>query len=58
VHDRELAASIAERVQFLGPVMVHAGEDEMSALALAALRALADPGIIRTYPPRATAESA
>jgi len=58
VHDRELAGSIAERVQFLGPVMVHAGEDEMSALALAALRALADPESILTYPPRKATESA
>lgn len=49
VHDRELADSIARRVDFLGPVMVHPGEDEMSALALAALRALADPASIQSY---------
>jgi butyrate kinase len=55
-HDQELTGGIAERVQFLGPVMVHAGEDEMSALALAALHALADPASILTYP-RATAET-
>lgn len=58
VHDRDLAGGIAERVQFLGPVLVHAGEDEMSALALSALRALADPGVILAYPPGAAAESA
>lgn len=58
VHDRELTDAITERVQFLGPVLVHPGEDEMSALALAALGALADPGVILAYPPGATAESA
>jgi butyrate kinase len=57
VHDRELADSIADRVKFLGPVLVHAGEDEMSALALAALRALTDPGVILTYPPRSDTDA-
>jgi butyrate kinase len=51
MHDRELADLITERVSFLGPVVVHAGEDEMSALAQTALRALADPGSIFSYPP-------
>jgi butyrate kinase len=51
MHDRELADLITERVSFLGPVVVHAGEDEMSALAQAALRALVDPGSILSYPP-------
>ena len=58
VHDRELTDSIAERVKFLGPVMVHAGEDEMSALALAALSALADCKSILSYPPRPSVEIA
>ena len=58
VHDRELTDSIAERVKFLGPVMVHAGEDEMSALALAALGALADCESILSYPPRPSVETA
>ncbi len=52
MHDRELAALIAARVEFLGPVMVHAGEDEMSALALAALRALTGASVILAYPPQ------
>ena len=55
---RDLAGGIAARVQFLGPVLVHAGEDDMSALALSALRALADPGVTLAYPPGAAAESA
>ena len=53
MHDRELADLITERVSFLGPVVVHAGEDEMSALAMAALRALADRDSIFSYPPPA-----
>jgi len=52
MHDRELARLIRARVAFLGPVMIHAGEDEMTALAQAAQRALADPESIRPYPPR------
>jgi butyrate kinase len=50
MHDQELAALITARVGFLGPVMVHAGEDEMSALALAALRALTGATGILAYP--------
>jgi butyrate kinase len=57
VHDRELAQSIARRVEFLGPVMLHPGEDEMSALALAALRALANPESVRIYPPGSAAQA-
>ncbi len=52
MHDRELARLVSSRVTFLGPVVIHAGEDEMSALAQAAKRALADPGSILAYPPR------
>lgn len=52
MHDRELARLVSSRVKFLGPVVIHAGEDEMSALAQAALLGLADPHSILSYPPR------
>jgi len=52
MHDRELAGLIRTRVAFLGPVVIHAGEDEMSALAQAARLALGNPGSTRSYPPR------
>ena len=52
MHDRELARLISARVAFLGPVIIHAGEDETSALAQAALLGLADPHSILSYPPR------
>lgn len=58
MHDRELTRLIAERVDFLGPVLIHAGEDEMSALAQAAARALADPDGVLAYPPRQDSVSA
>jgi butyrate kinase len=35
-----LVAWIADRVKFLGPVVVYPGENEMNALALGALRVL------------------
>jgi butyrate kinase len=57
VHDRELAQSITRRVEFLGPVMLHPGEDEMTALAQAALRALTSPEIVQTYPPCSAAQA-
>ncbi|MDY0307845.1 MAG: butyrate kinase [Desulfovibrionaceae bacterium] len=56
VHDQELAQSIARRVDFLGPVVRHPGEDEMTALALAALRALTSPETVQTYPPCSAAQ--
>lgn len=49
-HDGILVEAISRRVSFLAGVIVHAGEDEMGALARAALRALAAPGTIRSYP--------
>lgn len=49
-HDGVLVGLISRRVSFLAPVLVHAGEDEMAALAEAALRALDAPGLVRTYP--------
>lgn len=49
-HDKVLVDLISRRVSFLARVVVHAGEDEMGALARAALRALADPGTILIYP--------
>ena len=49
-HDDALVGLITRRVDFLGKVMVHAGEDEMGALARAALRALDNPGSILRYP--------
>jgi butyrate kinase len=49
-HDEVLVELVSRRVGFLAQVLVHAGEDEMAALAGAALRALVDPGLIRTYP--------
>lgn len=50
MHDRTLADLITSRVQFLASVLVYPGEDEMEALALAALRALDSQTVIRTYP--------
>ena len=49
-HDKVLVGLIETRVRFLGRVVVHAGEDEMGALARAALRALDNPGNILRYP--------
>jgi len=40
---------IKERVQFLGPVFVYPGEDEMSALAEGGLRVLRNEEEIKTY---------
>jgi butyrate kinase len=37
---RRLTSLISERVQFISPVLVYAGDDEMNALALGALRVL------------------
>jgi butyrate kinase len=51
MHDQELAALISGQVEFLAPVMVHPGEDEMSALAEAAERALTGMCETLTYPP-------
>jgi butyrate kinase len=39
-YDNNLVNYIKERVDFIGPVMVYPGEDEMEALALGALRVL------------------
>jgi butyrate kinase len=50
-HDKALTALICDRVKFLGRVMIFPGEDEMTALALAALRALTDGEAVLTYPP-------
>lgn len=52
MHDLELAGLITDRVKFLAPVTVHPGEDEMSALAEAAGRALTGMSETLTYPPR------
>ncbi len=49
-HDRTLVDLISRRVAFLARVIVHAGEDEMAALACAAQRALDDPASLRRYP--------
>ena len=49
-HDGVLVGLISRRVEFLAQILVHAGEDEMAALAGAAQLALGDPGLIRTYP--------
>lgn len=50
MHDKTLADLITAQVGFLGNVLVYPGEDEMEALALAALRALEGQVDIRTYP--------
>lgn len=49
-HDTTLVELISRRVAFLGKVLIHAGEDEMGALARSALRALANPDEIMDYP--------
>ena len=49
-HDEVLTGLVTRRVDFLAKVVVHAGEDEMGALARAAMRALRDPGSILAYP--------
>jgi butyrate kinase len=48
-HDATLVKLISERVAFLGKIVVHAGEDEMGALARCALRALDNPNEILDY---------
>mgnify|MGYP001194449649 CR=1 FL=1 len=49
-YDRTLVELISRRVEFLARIVVHAGEDEMGALARAALRALDNPAAILRYP--------
>ena len=49
-HDATLVELISARVAYLGSIVVHAGEDEMAALARSALRALANPDEILVYP--------
>lgn len=50
-HDPVLVELIARRVAFVARVTVHAGEDEMGALARAAQHALDNPAEIRRYGP-------
>ncbi len=50
-HSRLLVDQIAERVQFIAPVKVYPGEDEMKALALGVLRVLDGTVRARSYPP-------
>lgn len=57
-HDKSLTTLICDRVKFLGHVMIYPGEDEMSALALAAIRALTDGSAVHTYPPCGQPENA
>jgi butyrate kinase len=57
-HDKALISLICDRVKFLGRVMIYPGEDEMTALALAAIRALTDGGAVLTYPPCGQPETA
>ena len=49
VHDDFLVELIRERVTYLGRVIVYAGEDEMSALAEVAFRALRGEESVRMY---------
>jgi len=48
-HSRKLIAWISERVQFLAPVFVYPGEDEMAALAEGGLRVLRDEEELNIY---------
>ena len=57
-HDKALISLICDRVKFLGRVMIYPGEDEMTALALAAIRALTDGGAVLTYHPCVQTETA
>jgi butyrate kinase len=48
-HSRILTSWIEERVTFIAPVLTYAGEDEMAALALGALRVLHGEEKAKTY---------
>jgi butyrate kinase len=48
-YDSFIIDEISKRVQFIGPVLVFPGEDEMEALALGALRVLTGNEISKTY---------
>ena len=48
-YDKEWMAKITERVQFLAPVHVYPGEDELEALALSGLRALRGEEGVQEY---------
>lgn len=48
-YDRELTRLIAERTSFIARVLTYPGEDEMEALALAALSALEYPHTVQSY---------
>lgn len=48
-HSRLLTSWIEERVRFIAPVKVYAGEDEMAALAHGALRVLRGDEEAKTY---------
>lgn len=50
-HSELLVGQIAQRVQFIAPVKVYPGEDEMRALALGVLRVLDGTVPARTYSP-------
>jgi butyrate kinase len=50
-HSELLVDQITERVQFIAPVKVYPGEDEMRALALGVLRVLDGTGPAKSYPP-------
>ena len=47
-HAEVLTAAIAERVDWIAPVSVHPGEDELAALAEGALRVLRGEEAART----------
>jgi butyrate kinase len=48
-HSKMLLGWIVERVEWIAPVLVYPGEDEMLALALGALRVLRGEEEARTY---------
>ncbi|MCE5192330.1 MAG: butyrate kinase [Candidatus Cryosericum sp.] len=52
-HSAFLVGEITRRVQFIAPVKVYPGEDEMKALALGVLRVLDGSAPAVTYPPAA-----
>lgn len=48
-YGKEIVKGIEEMCGFLAPIVVYPGEDELKALALCGLRALADRSCIRVY---------
>lgn len=48
-HSKRITGWVSERIRFLGPVLIYAGEDEMTALAEGAVRVLQGDEEVKKY---------